>query len=58
MNIYRGLGLIEAYWNVNEIYKDWNEALVAGLIEAYWNVNMNREVLQMKTNYGLIVSIH
>ena len=39
----RVLGLIEAYWNVND--SDKREAITnkIGLIEAYWNVNIGEE---------------
>ena len=38
-------GLIEAYWNVNELSNDEKAVFSYGLIEAYWNVNKKRRAL-------------
>ena len=42
-------GLIEAYWNVNELSNDEKAVFSYGLIEAYWNVNIDHRLIDTET---------
>ena len=48
------LGLIEAYWNVNEDLEGDENGKQSGLIEAYWNVNAIAEAIVKLLSLGLI----
>ena len=47
-------GLIEAYWNVNHMYRNSHSDGINGLIEAYWNVNCEACARAIVTAGGLI----
>ena len=50
-------GLIEAYWNVNNISDERPNSSVCGLIEAYWNVNIIHFILVLTYTQGFNRSI-